>query len=192
MIYITLFWSFFQVGLLSFGGGYAALPLIQNQIVYIHGWLDPGEFADVVTISQMTPGPIGINAATFVGIRISGIWGALIATGGFVLPSFVIVILLAKIYYRYKNLSFVQGLLDGIRPAVTALIASAGMSLIILSFWNQKGMTGKISDIDFVAVFIFFSAFIALRKFKINPIPVMIMAGVIGLCAYHSILRISV
>jgi len=140
----------------------------------------------------MTPGPIGINAATFVGIRISGIWGALIATGGFVLPSFVIVILLAKIYYRYKNLSFVQGLLDGIRPAVTALIASAGMSLIILSFWNQKGMTGKISDIDFVAVFIFFSAFIALRKFKINPIPVMIMAGVIGLCAYHSILRISV
>ena len=188
MIYLKLFWSFFQIGLFSFGGGYAAMPLIQNQVVSINGWLTMGEFADVITISQMTPGPIGINAATFVGLRIGGIQGAMVATIGCVLPSCVIVLSLAYIYYKYRGLATVQGVLNGLRPAVIAMIASAGLTLVIMSFWNGKSITSKMEDIDFVAVVVFAIAFTILRKWKVNPIHVMIGAGIIGLCVYPLIL----
>ena len=104
MIWLQLFFSFLQIGLFSFGGGYAAVPLIQEQIVNIHGWLDMDQFTDLITISQMTPGPIAINSATFVGIRIGGIPGALVATLGCILPSCIIVTLLAKLYLRYQKL----------------------------------------------------------------------------------------
>ena len=87
MIYLQLFWSFFQIGLFSFGGGYAALPLIQTQVVDLHHWLSMSEFMDLITISQMTPGPIAINSATFVGIQIAGPWGAVVSTLGCILPS---------------------------------------------------------------------------------------------------------
>ncbi|MGB4659843.1 MAG: chromate transporter [Mobilitalea sp.] len=184
MIYLKLFWSFFQIGLFSFGGGYAAMPLIQNQVVSINGWLSMAEFADVVTISQMTPGPIGINAATFVGLRIGGIQGAIVATIGCVLPSCMIVLSLAYIYYKYRGLSAVQGILNGLRPAVIAMIASAGLALVILAIWNGKGITRKPDDIDFVAVTIFSVALFILRKWKVSPIRVMIGAGAIGLCIY--------
>jgi len=188
MIYLKLFWSFFQIGLFSFGGGYAAMPLIRNQVVSINGWLSMGEFADVITISQMTPGPIGINAATFVGLRIGGIQGAIVATIGCVLPSGVIVLSLAYIYYKYRGLSTVQGVLNGLRPAVIAMIASAGLALVILAFWNGKSITSNREDIDFVAVAIFAVAFIILRKWKVSPIRVMLGAGVVGLCIYPFIL----
>ncbi len=105
MIYLQLFLSFLQIGLFSFGGGYAAMPLIQNQIVTIHSWLSMSEFTDLITISQMTPGPIAINSATFVGIKIAGLPGALIATIGCVLPSCIIVTLIAKLYLKYRNMS---------------------------------------------------------------------------------------
>ena len=134
MIYLKLFWSFFQVGLFSFGGGYAAMPLIQNQVVDRNGWLTMNEFADVITISQMTPGPIGINSATFVGTRIAGTTGAVLATLGCILSSCIIVLLLAYMYYKFRGLSAVQAILNGLRPAVIAMIASAGFSLVILSF----------------------------------------------------------
>ena len=132
MIYQKLFLSFFQIGLLSFGGGYASMPLIQEQVVNKHAWLTLAEFADVITISQMTPGPIAINSSTFVGMRIAGILGAVVATLGCVLPSCLIVLSLAFLYQRYKNLSLVQSILAGLRPAVVALIASAGLSILAL------------------------------------------------------------
>ena len=122
MIYFRLFLSFLQIGAFSFGGGYAAMPLIQNQVVTLHGWLNLAEFTDLVTISQMTPGPIAINAATFVGTRIAGTPGALAATIGCVLPSCILVTLLAKIYLKYRNLSLIQGVLKSLRPAVGAMI----------------------------------------------------------------------
>ena len=103
MIYIKLFLSFLQVGLFSIGGGYAALPLIQNQVVEAHKWLTMGEFTDLITIAEMTPGPIAVNSATFVGIHIAGWQGAVIATFGCILPSCLIVSLLAYIYYKYKG-----------------------------------------------------------------------------------------
>lgn len=184
MIYLELFWSFFQIGLFSIGGGYAAMPLIQHQIVDLHNWLTMNQFADIMTIAEMTPGPIAINAATFVGIQIAGIPGALIATLGCVFPSCVIVMTLAQIYYRYRGLSTIQGILSGLRPAVIAMIASAGISLMILSFYGQKGMPSDLTQINWISAGIFAAAFFILRKWKISPIKVMFGAGLAGIVLY--------
>ena len=138
MILLKLFWSFFQIGMFSIGGGMAAIPLIQNQVVNLHQWLTLREFTDLITIAEMTPGPIAINSATFVGIRIAGIPGAIIATLGCILPSCVIVSVLAWIYFKYKELTVIQGVLSGLRPAIVALIASAGMSILSWLF-GEKG-----------------------------------------------------
>ncbi len=180
MIYLQLFWSFFQIGLFSIGGGYAAMPLIQNQVVDLHHWLTLTEFLDLITIAEMTPGPIAINSATFVGIQISGIPGAIIATIGCVLPSCIIVSLIAFFYFKYKELTIIQGVLGGLRPAVIALITSAGLSILTLSLWGQNGFSWNISDINFISVILFSTALWVLYKFKPNPIFVMLGTGVVG------------
>jgi chromate transporter len=184
MIYLELFWSFFQVGLFSFGGGMAAMPLIQNQVVDIHGWLTLTEFTDLITISEMTPGPIAINSATFVGTRIAGLGGALISTLGCILPSCVLVLLLAWLYNKYSDMVVIKGVLAGLRPTVVALIFSAGLSILVLSFWGTGGFTWDVSSIDFIAVALFAAGFFVLRKFKPNPIYVMVGCGVIGGACY--------
>jgi len=184
MIYLELFWSFFQIGLFSFGGGYAALPLIQNQVVEINHWLTLTEFTDLITISQMTPGPIAINSSTFVGTRIAGFGGAIVSTIGCILPSCIIVLALAYFYYKYRNLSMVNGILGGLRPAVVALIASAGLTILIVAFYGNNVITLNISDINFVAVGLFALSLIVLRRFKPNPIYVMIGSGIIGMSVY--------
>ena len=184
MIYLQLLWSFFQVGLFSFGGGYAALPLIQNQVVDIHHWLSLTEFTDLITISQMTPGPIAINSATFVGTRIAGPGGAVIATLGCVLPSFIIVSVLALLYLKYKDLSVIQGIFSGLRPAVVALIASAGLTIIILSFWGTAGFSFKLDAVNYISVGLFTASLLVLRLWKVNPIFVMLGSGVIGGIVY--------
>lgn len=125
MIYLQLFLSFLQIGAFSFGGGYAAMPLIQSQVVDHHGWLTMQEFTDLITISQMTPGPIAVNSATFVGIQIAGPLGALVATLGCILPSCIFVTALAYIYMKYRKMSLLQGILGSLRPAVVSLIAIA-------------------------------------------------------------------
>ena len=130
MIYWQLFLAFLQIGMFSFGGGYAALPLIQEQVMK-NGWLSATEFTDLITISQMTPGPIAVNSATFVGIRIGGIAGALAATLGCILPSCILVMGLAWLYLRYRKLSMLQSVLETLRPAVVAMIAAAGVSIMI-------------------------------------------------------------
>lgn len=184
MIILQLLWSFFQIGLFSIGGGYAALPLIQEQVVDFNHWLNMTEFVDIITISQMTPGPIAINAATFVGIRIAGIWGAVAATLGCILPSCIIVLLLAYLYYKYRELTLIKGILSGLRPAVVSLIGAAGMSIIILTFWGGKPVSFHLPDIDFIAVGIFTISLFILRKWKCNPIYVMLGAGIIGMGLY--------
>ena len=155
MVYLQLLWSFFQIGLFSIGGGYAAMPLIQQQVTENHSWLTLTQFADIMAIAEMTPGPIAINSATFVGIRVAGIPGALVATFGCVLPSCVIVTLLAWVYYRYKGLSLVQDMLACLRPAVVAMIASAGISLFILALFGQGG---GLVDLNYVAAVVFIGA----------------------------------
>lgn len=184
MILLELFWSFFQIGLFSFGGGYAALPLIQNQIVELNHWLNMAEFADVVTISQMTPGPIAINAATFVGLRTAGLAGAIIATFGCVAPALIIVLILAVVYYKYRNLTLMQGILSGLRPGVVALIASAGLSLLVLAFWQGNPVSLDFHNLNVISVLIFIPCLLALRIKKYDPILVMCGAGVAGLIAY--------
>ncbi len=175
MIYLQLFWSFLQIGLFSIGGGYAAMPLIQAQVVQNHAWLDMSEFTDLITISEMTPGPIAVNSATFVGIRIAGIPGALIATFGCILPSLFIVSLLAFIYYRYKKLSVLQSVLASLRPAVVALIASAGISILLQVALGGQEMT--MANLNLIGLALFALAFVLLRKFKWNPILVMCLCG---------------
>jgi chromate transporter len=184
MIYLQLFWSFFQVGLFSFGGGYAALPLIQEQVLEIHPWLTSAEFVDVLTISQMTPGPIAINASTFVGTKLAGIPGAICATAGCVTPSCIIVLILATLYYKYKGLRMVQGIIKGLRPAVVALIASAGLSILMTAFFNKEALPLKPSDLNWIAVLLFAGSLIIIRKFKLNPIYSMLIAGAAGVIAY--------
>jgi chromate transporter len=184
MIYLQLFWSMFQIGLFSIGGGYAAVPLIQKQIVDLHGWLSATEFTDIITIAEMTPGPIAINSATFVGIRVAGIPGALISTLGCVLPSCVIVLILAKIYYKYRNLNAMQNILSGLRPAVVAMIASAGVSIMLLAFFADGILPKNVSDVDFIAVAIFAVGMFIIRKWKLNPLYIMGGAGAVGLIVY--------
>lgn len=179
MIYLYLFISFLQVGMFSFGGGYAAMPLIQEQVVTIHHWLDISEFTDLVTISQMTPGPISINAATFVGIKIAGIPGAIVATGGCVLPSCVIVMIIAKVYLKYRKMGMLQGILNALRPAVIAMIASAGISILITAFWGNAAI--KLINTNWSLVIIFVICFALLQKLKMNPIGVMVFAGIMKL-----------
>ena len=177
MIYLQLFLSFLQIGAFSFGGGYAAMPLIQNQVVTLHGWLNLAEFTDLVTISQMTPGPIAINAATFVGTRIAGTPGALAATVGCVLPSCILVTLLAKIYLKYRDLSLIQGVLKPLRPAVVAMIGAAGVSILVTAFWGLNGFSPELGALNLRSVCIFLGAMILLIRFKMNPILVMVLSG---------------
>ena len=184
MIYLQLFWSFFQVGLFSFGGGYAALPLIQKQVMESHPWLTQTEFMDVLTISQMTPGPIAINASTFVGTKMAGLPGAIIATVGCVTPSCIIVLILATLYFKYKGLNMVQGIIKGLRPAVVALIASAGLSILLTALFNKDAFPVQLEDLNWVAAGLFALSLFVLKKYKLNSIYVMLLAGVAGVIVY--------
>ncbi len=184
MIYLELFWSYFQIGLFSIGGGYAAMPLIQQQVVETHSWLTMTQFADIVTIAEMTPGPIAINSATFVGTMVAGLPGAIIATIGCVFPSCIIVMALAYIYNRFRGLSVVQGVLAGLRPAVIAMIASAGINLFFTAISGTSSFPSDFASIDIVACVIFLGAFLALRFLKITPIKAMAGAGVAGLILF--------
>ncbi len=192
MIYWELLLSFMQVGLFSIGGGYASMPLIQAQVVEKHQWLTMAEFSDIITISQMTPGPVAINSATFVGMRIGGIRGAVVATLGCILPSCVIVLALSWVYFKYRDVSAVQGVLSGLRPAVVALIGSAGLTILLMSFFS--GATESIwmlpfSDLDWIAIFLFAACLLLLRRTNTNPLLIMGEAGMIGMIAYPLIAR---
>ncbi len=177
MIYLQLFLSFLQIGLFSFGGGYAAMPLIQGQVVTLHGWLTMSEFTDLITISQMTPGPIAVNSATFVGMKIAGIPGAVVATAGCILPSCIIVTILARLYLKYRNLDLLQGVLKSLRPAVVAMIASAGILILKDAFWGN-GESMSFAGTEWSMVMIFGICVLLLQKKKMNPIWVMVLAGV--------------
>ena len=184
MIFAQLFWSFFQIGLFSIGGGYAAMPLIQQQVVDQHAWLTMAQFADIMTIAEMTPGPIAINSATFVGIRVAGLPGAIVATMGCVLPSCAIVLALAFVYYHFSRLTAVQGVLQGLRPAVVAMIASAGLSLLLLALFGGREMSAGPLGLDVVAALIFVAGFLVLRRRSVNPIWVMMASGAAGIALY--------
>ena len=183
MLLWQLFLSFLKIGALSFGGGYAVLPLIEEEIVQNQQWLTSLEYTDLLTISQMTPGPIGINSASFVGTKLAGIPGSIVATLGCITPSIIIVSALAWLYFRYKERGLIQGILSGLRPAVVGLIGSAGLSIITLALWGNV-VPILISNIDYVALIIMAVSFLLLRLRLIKPIGAIALCGVAGIAIY--------
>lgn len=175
MIYLQLFFSFLQVGLFSVGGGYAAIPLIQSQAVEKYGWLTLSEFTNLVTVAEMTPGPIAVNAATFTGVQIAGIGGAVVATLGCIFPSMVLVSVLAVLYAKFKKNSVFQNILQMLRPAVVALILSAGLHILRLVAFGEQEIA--LETTDFIGILLFAGAFFVLRKWKLNPILVLLLCG---------------
>ena len=174
MIYWQLFVSYIKIGLFGFGGGYAMLSLIQHEVVESRQWLSAAEFTDIVAISQMTPGPIGINSATYIGYTVTGgVWGAIVATFAVCLPSFVIVLLIAGTYRKFRSNTYVNDAFKGLRPVVVGLIAAAALLLM------NRG-----NFIDYKSLIIFGVAFLSTRFAKIHPILLIILAGIAGLFLY--------
>lgn len=184
MLLLKLFFAFIQVGMFSVGGGYAAIPLIQEQIVDIYGLMTLSEFSDLITVAEMTPGPISINSATFVGMRIAGIPGVLLCTFGCILPSFCICLTLAHFYYKYRSVSGVQIVLSAMRPAVAALIASAGASILMLGLFQAELPDIVLSDIRWIELGIFAVSLFILRKYKTSAIAIILGSGVAGTVLY--------
>ena len=184
MILLKLFFAFIQVGLFSVGGGYAAIPLIQEQIVDIYGMMTLEEFSDLITVAEMTPGPISINSATFVGMRVAGIPGVIICSVGCIIPSFCICLILAHFYYKYRSVKGVQVVLSAMRPAVVALIASAGASILMLALFQSEIQNLVVENFMIVEFVIFAVALFLLRKFKMNAITIILGSGVVGTIVY--------
>lgn len=179
-----LFFSFFQVGLFSVGGGYAAIPLIQDQIVNVTKLMTMEEFTDLITIAEMTPGPISINSATFVGTRLSGPIGAIICTLGCIIAPFIICLIMAHFYYKYRNFSGVQSVLGALRPATVALIGSAGTSILMLALFQSNWQSIALSDFRGIEFILFGVSLFLLRKYKINAISIILGSGVVGTAIY--------
>lgn len=190
MIFWELFYTFFKIGLFGFGGGYGMLSLIQGEVVARHGWLSVQEFTDIVAVSQMTPGPIGINSATFVGytsvINSGGtiplaVLGSLVASFAVMLPSFILMLIISRWLMKYSRHKRVEELFKVLRPAVVGLIASAALLLM-----NSENF-GSITDTPlqfWVSVALFLFAFVALRFFKLGPILILVICGTIGGVVY--------
>lgn len=174
MIYLQLLWVYLKIGLFGFGGGYAMLSLIQYEVVEHYQWLTSQEFTDIVAISQMTPGPIGINSATYIGYVTTGsIWGSALATTAVCLPSFILVLLISKFLLRNHNNPYIKSIFSGLRPVVVGLIASAALLLM-----NKENFA------DYRAVVIAILSLFIVRKTKIHPIWVIVMAGFAGYFIY--------
>ncbi|MGN0363260.1 MAG: chromate transporter [Bilifractor sp.] len=178
MIYLELFLAFLQIGAFSFGGGYAAMPLIQAQVIDKYHWMTQKDFTDLVTISQMTPGPIAVNGATFVGHQVAGIPGAIVATIGVILPSCIFVTILAYFYTKYRKMAMLQGILQTLRPAVVALILVAGLTILIPSLFANGNVSFASGNFQLFPFLLFLAALFALRKWKADPILVMVLCGV--------------
>lgn len=174
MIYVQLFFTFFVIGMFTFGGGYAMLSLIQNEVVVNNAWVTAQEFTDMIAISQMTPGPIGINSATYVGYAVTGnVFGSFIATFAVCLPSFIIVLLICKIYTKFKESNIFASLMKTLRPVVIGMIGAAAGILIT-----------KDNFIDWTSWVLFAGAFIASQWLKLSPILIIIIGGAIGYFIY--------
>ena len=181
MIYLQLFYTFFKIGLFGIGGGYAMLSMIQGEVVTRYGWVTSQEFTDFVAISQMTPGPIGINAATYVGFTSTGsVWGS-IATFAVVFPSFILMLTISKFFLKYQKHPVVESIFAGLRPAVVGLLASA--ALVLMNVENFGSPTEDTYTFV-ISIIIFLIAFIGTRKYKANPILMIIACGIAGLLLY--------
>lgn len=190
LLYLKIFWTFFKIGLLGFGGGYAMISMIQAEVVSNHGWMTNGEFTDIVAISQSTPGPIGINSATYVGYTsvvnagYSSLWGALgslIATFAVVLPSLILMLAISRFFMKYKNHSAVEHTFMGLRPAVVGLLAAAALLLMNAENFSAPGENPWQF---FISVGLFLFAFIGQMVYKMNPVLLLVLCGISGLLLF--------
>lgn len=176
---LQLMFIFFKIGLFSIGGGYAIIPLIQEQVVDKLSWISQQTFTDIITISQMTPGPIAVNTSTFIGIQIAGILGAIFATVGCVISGICISVLLYRFFKKHSQSIYILEVLKGLKSSSLGLIISAAVTISLLTFAGTDNISSDMS-FDWFAVVIFLCAFIALRKWKVNPILLMIITGIVG------------
>ena len=212
MLILQLFWTFFVIGAFTIGGGYAMLSLIQNEVVVHHAWLSESTFTDIVAISQMTPGPVGINTATYVGYdvlygatgsQLAGIAGSMVTTLALVLPSFIIMLLIVRFYQRFKGNPVYNGVMGALRPTVVGLIAAAAVMLTIHvdgdvaslpapSTPSLPAQTGNLLSFNIVkenfpdwkSWILFAAAFAASQWGKINPIIIILAAACLGIILY--------
>ena len=171
-ILVQLFMTFFKIGAFSFGGGYAMLPLLEEEVIRTHAWMTSREFIDIFAISEMTPGPIAVNAATFLGFRVGGVIGSAIATFAVILPSFIVISLIFASLSKFKSSKYVAWIFEGIRPIVIGLILAAGITV------------GKSSFVDIKSVIIALVLFYAVSFKDLNPIFAIIIGGVLGVMLY--------
>lgn len=172
MIFLQLFAAFFKIGLFSFGGGYAMLSMMQQEVVGINNWVTVSEFVDMVAISQVTPGPIAINMSTYVGYKLAGVAGSAFATLGCVAPSIIIMLIITRFFFKFQNNKYVENAFLGLRPATVGLVAAAAI------------LVAKGAFIDFKSLIIFGVAFLLSYKYKTDPIIMTIGSGIVGLLLY--------
>ena len=193
MIFLELFFTFVKIGMFSFGGGYGMLSVIQGEVVSNHAWLSPAEFTDIVAISQMTPGPIGINSATYVGytaVLNSGapewlaVMGSLVASFAVMLPSIVLMLIVSRYLIRFSKHPAVEAVFKGLRPAVVGLVASAALLLMTEENFGSPSDT----PLQFwVSVALFAAAFVAMKLFKVSPILLLLLAAIFGGVFYGTV-----
>lgn len=190
LLYLKIFWTFFKIGLFGFGGGYAMISMIQAEVVSNHGWMTNGEFTDIVAISQSTPGPIGINSATYVGYTsvvnagyssLWGVLGSLIATFAVVLPSLILMLAISRFFMKYKNHPAVEHTFMGLRPAVVGLLAAAALLLMNAENFSAPGENPWQF---FISVGLFLFAFIGQMVYKMNPVLLLVLCGITGLLLF--------
>ena len=182
MIYFDLFLTFLKIGLFTFGGGYAMLPMIQEEVA-AHGWLNQSELINFIAVSESTPGPFAVNIATFVGTRTGGIFGGLCATLGVILPSFVIILIVARCYQKFKSNKLVVGAMNGLKPAVVGLIAAALLSLSGTVFFPQGLSATVFGTAHFYVSLGIFAVAVVLAFKKLHPILIVLISAVIGIIA---------
>ena len=195
-LFLELFWNFFLIGAFTIGGGYAMLSLIQGEVVTAHHWISESTFTDIVAISQMTPGPIGINTATYVGYdvlfqatgsHVLGIAGSATATLALVIPSFILVLLIVRFYTQFKSSVLFEGVMSWLRPTVVGLIGAAAIILIVDTTWVQGAPVFSVvrdNFPDWKSWCLLAAAFAASYWGKVNPILVIVAAAVLGLLIY--------
>lgn len=181
-----LFWTFFKIGLFSIGGGYAVIPLIQEQVVESCGWISAKTFSDIITISQMTPGPLAVNTSTFVGLQIAGIGGAVAATAGCVLCGVVISLALFRFFRKHQDSSYIFELLKGLKSASLGLIISAAATILLLALFGSQTIKPEdmLHNLNLPAALLFLAGFFILRRKKCGPVLLMLLCRGAGLFFY--------
>ncbi len=181
MMLLELFASFMLIGIMTYGGGYSALPLVEDLIVRRHGWLSPEELADIISISEMSPGPFSLNCSSFVGMRIAGIPGAVLTTLGFLLPPLVIVLVLAYLYRRFRSVPAVGQVFSVLNTCIIAVLLSSAVNLLASSVFFGSLLGGQV---DLPALGIFLVSFLLLFRRKTNPVILLFASAVIGAVVY--------